>query len=109
MVEARGMPISMWVAWLSPLTSESRMAAQLAPLAMVALMPYFLKNPFSCAITIGELSVSAMIPKRRFGVSGASLAQVALALISWAVVRATAPVPAPFRNARRDSGLTGFF
>jgi hypothetical protein len=72
----------MWVAWLSPLASESRMAAQLAPLAMVALIPYFLKKPFSWAITRGELSVRAMMPKRRFGVSGASLAQLALQLIS---------------------------
>ena len=27
-------------------------------------MPYFLKQPFSCAITIGEQSVSAIMPKR---------------------------------------------
>ena len=39
--EARGMPVSMGVAWLSPLESASRMAAQLALLVMVALMPYF--------------------------------------------------------------------
>lgn len=41
MVEAMGMPMSMCVAWMSPLASESRMAAQLAPLVMVELMPYF--------------------------------------------------------------------
>src|SRR5687768_13383156 len=35
MVEAMGMPISMCVAWMSPLDSESRMAAQLAPLDTV--------------------------------------------------------------------------
>ena len=35
-------------------------------------MPYFLKKPFSCAITIGEQSVSAMMPNRRSGVSGRS-------------------------------------
>jgi hypothetical protein len=45
--EARGIPVSMWVAWLSPLERASRMAAQLAPLVMVALIPYFLKKPFS--------------------------------------------------------------
>src|SRR5688572_14584997 len=50
-VDAMGMPISMWVPWLSPLESESRMAAQLAPLATVELMPYFLNSPFSWAMT----------------------------------------------------------
>src|ERR1051325_9534349 len=54
MVDAIGMPISMCVAWRSPFDSESRMAAQLAPLLTVELMPYFLKRPFSCAITMGE-------------------------------------------------------
>src|SRR5262245_61272198 len=58
MVEAMGMPISMWVAWMSPFESESRIAAQLAPFTIVELMPYFLNKPLSCAITIGELSVS---------------------------------------------------
>src|SRR5882757_491058 len=66
-----GIPISMWVAWMSPLDSASRMAAQLAPLITVELMPYFLNRPFSCAITIGEQSVSAIMPKRMSGVSGA--------------------------------------
>ena len=69
-VEAIGMPISMCVAWMSPLESESRIAAQFAPLATVELMPYFLKKPFSCAMTIGEQSVSAMMPnfsRRDFG------------------------------------------
>jgi hypothetical protein len=47
MVEAMGIPISMWVPWISPLESESRMTAQLAPLLTVELMPYFLKKPFS--------------------------------------------------------------
>src|SRR5688500_10081550 len=69
-VEAIGIPISMWVAWMSPFDRESRIAAQLAPFTIVELIPYFLKNPFSCATTIGELSVSAMIPKRTSGVSG---------------------------------------
>ena len=70
-VEAIGMPISMCVAWMSPFDSESRMAAQLAPFATVELMPYFLNSPFSCAITIGEQSVSAIMPKRRSATSGA--------------------------------------
>src|SRR5690348_9988834 len=46
-VEAIGMPMSMCVAWISPFDNESRMAAQFAPLETVALMPYFLKKPFS--------------------------------------------------------------
>ena len=74
MVEAMGMPMSMWVAWMSPLASESRIAAQLAPLVTVELMPYFLKSPFSWAMTIGEQSVRAMMPKLTFAVSGASAA-----------------------------------
>src|SRR5687768_5467519 len=55
---------------MSPFESESRMAAQLAPLMIGELMPYFLNRPFSWAITIGELSVRAMKPKRKSGVSG---------------------------------------
>src|SRR3954463_11407723 len=82
MVEASGMPISMCVAWMEPVERLSRMAAQLAPFVTVELMPYFLKNPFSCAMTIGEQSVSAIMPKLIFGVSGASeaLAEVAAQL-----------------------------
>src|SRR5262245_10028738 len=72
-VEAMGIPVSIWVAWMSPFESESRIAAQLAPLITVELMPYFLKMPRSWAITIGEQSVSAIMPKRRSGVSGALL------------------------------------
>src|SRR5258706_5958153 len=56
-----------------PLERESRFAAQLAPLVTFELMPYFLKNPFSCAITIGEQSVSAIMPKLRYFTSGPSL------------------------------------
>src|SRR6187401_850528 len=70
MVEAIGMLSSMCVAWMSPFESESRMAAQLAPLMTVELMPYFLNRPFSWAITTGEQSVSAIMPKRRSVVSG---------------------------------------
>src|SRR5689334_21119375 len=69
-VEAIGMPVSMCVAWMSPFESESRIAAQLAPLTTVELMPYFLNRPFSWAITMGEQSVSAIMPKRMSGVSG---------------------------------------
>src|SRR5258706_16308848 len=73
-VDAIGIPRSMWVACKSPLESESRIAAQLAPLAMTESIPYFLKSPFSCAITIGEQSVRAIIPNLTVAVSGASLA-----------------------------------
>src|ERR1041385_2600810 len=59
---------------MSPLVSESRMAAQLAPLVTFELMPYFLKNPFSWAMTIGEQSVSAIMPKLMSAVSGPSAA-----------------------------------
>src|SRR2546425_11269878 len=72
MVEAMGMPVSMWVAWMSPLERASRMAAQLAPLLTVEWIPYFLKKPFSCAITIGEQSVSAIMPNLRSLISGPS-------------------------------------
>src|SRR4029450_5073174 len=73
-VEAMGMPSSMCVAWMSPLLSESRIAAQLAPLLTTLLMPCFLNRPFSWAITMGEQSVSAIIPNFISLVSGASLA-----------------------------------
>src|SRR5262249_54233816 len=73
-VDAIGMPINMCVACIVPLLRLSRIAAQLAPLVTVDWMPNFLKKPFSCAITIGEQSVSAMMPKLMLGVSGASLA-----------------------------------
>ena len=73
-VEARGMPKSMCVVWLSPLERLSRMAAQFAPLAMVGLTPYFLKYPFSAAMTKGEQSVRAMMPVFTSGVSGPSCA-----------------------------------
>jgi hypothetical protein len=50
------------------------MAAQFAPLTTVDSMPWFLKNPFSWAMTMGEQSVSAIIPNRTLVVSGAVLA-----------------------------------
>ena len=42
-------------------------------------MPYFLNSPFSCAITMGELSVSAIMPKRMSVTSGAVLVAPQLA------------------------------
>ena len=103
-VDAIGMPVSMCVAWMSPFDSESRMAAQLAPFTTVELMPYFLNSPFSCAITIGELSVSAMMPKRMSATSGAVLVAPQLARAR------SRPMPpnsaaAPPMTCRRD-GLT---
>src|SRR3989442_28308 len=58
-VEASGIPMSMCVPCISPVERLSRIAAQLAPFTIVERMPYFLKNPFSWAITNGEQSVSA--------------------------------------------------
>src|SRR5689334_3172394 len=127
MVEAIGMPVSMCVAWMSPFESESRMAAQLAPFTTVELMPYFLNRPRSCAITIGEQSVSAIMPKRRSGVSGALAAALppaagALAAgVAASVVvvvaceasdlqpsqLAAAPMLAACRNSRRRSAEGG--
>ena len=73
-VEAIGMPSSMCVAWFSPIDSLSRMTAHDASLEMTEVMPNCLKNPSSCAMTIGAQSVSAMMPKRTVGVSGESSA-----------------------------------
>src|SRR3954467_2638543 len=69
-VEAMGIPVSMCVLWMSPFESESRMAPQLAPFTTVELMPYFLNRPFSWAITMGEQSVSAIVPEGRSATSG---------------------------------------
>ena len=41
---------------------------------IVALMPYFLKKPFSWPMTMEEQSVSAMMPNFTSAVSGASSA-----------------------------------
>ena len=73
-VDANGMPISMCVAWFSPIDSLSRITAHDASFEMIDSMPNCLKYPSSCAITIGEQSVSAMIPKRIVFVSGESSA-----------------------------------
>src|SRR5688572_4692532 len=85
------------------------MAAQLAPFVIVELIPYFLKSPFSCAMTIGEQSVSAIMPKLIFGDSGASLALPAVAAharVPRADHKAAAPTPvaARPRKSRRASG-----
>src|SRR3954469_19116690 len=112
-VEAMGIPVSMWVAWMSPLESESRMAAQLAPFTTVESMPYFLNIPFSCAIKMGEQSVSAIMPNRSSVTSGRSPADDAAlgadeeALASDLQPPRSAsdpsPAPAPARNPRRPS------
>ena len=98
------MPISMCVAWMSPFDSESRMAAQLAPFTTVELMPYFLKKPFSWAITIGEQSVSAIMPKRMSVTSGAVFVapQLARTFTSPAPPSSAAAPPIPFRTCRRE-------
>jgi len=115
-VDASGMPMSMWVAWIEPEERLSRIAAQFAPFVTVELMPYFLNRPFSCAMTMGEQSVSAIMPKFRFGVSGPSPALAAVAAharLPSADQSAAAPTPAAarVRNWRRLSeaatGLVG--
>src|SRR6478736_10414560 len=112
MVEASGMPMSMWVAWMEPVERLSRMAAQLAPFVTVELMPYFLKKPFSWAMTMGEQSVSAIMPKLRSVTSGASEAEPAVAAqlrLPSAAQRAAAPASWELRerNWRRLSGEVG--
>ena len=64
----------MCVAWFSPSDSRSRMTAHEASFEIVDSIPYFLKTWSSWAITIDEQSVSAMMPMRIFGCSGASVA-----------------------------------
>jgi hypothetical protein len=73
-VDANGMPRSMCVAWFSPIDSLSRITAHDASFEMTASIPNCLKYPSSCAITIEEQSVNAMIPNRTVLVSGASSA-----------------------------------
>src|SRR5882672_9125985 len=94
---------------MEPVERLSRMAAQLAPFVTVELMPYFLKKPFSWAMTMGEQSVSAIMPKLRSDVSGASDAEPAVAaqlLLPRAAQSAAVPARvAPLeRNSRRLSG-----
>ena len=73
-VEAKGMPKSMCVAWFSPRVNRSRITAQDASFEMIDSIPCFLNKPNSCAITIDEQSVKAMIPNRTLVVSGPSAA-----------------------------------
>jgi hypothetical protein len=107
MVDAMGMPVSMCVPWRSPLERASRTAAQLACLATVELIPYFLKRPFSWAMTIGEQSVSAIIPNFTSGVSGASLAYAVRALRNRAAARPAAAPSTSRRAGREGEGLRG--
>src|SRR4051812_22873312 len=112
MVDAIGIPVSMCVAWSEPLERLSRIAAQFAPLVTVELMPYFLNNPFSCAMTIGEQSVSAIMPKLSAAVSGASLAY-AVPVQPFGSPANNAATAAPLavrrRKSRRESSDTELF
>src|SRR6186997_3277823 len=97
-----------------PLLRLSRIAAQFAPLVTVELMPYFLKRPFSCAMTMGEQSVSAIMPKLRSVTSGASDAEPAVAAqlrLPRAAQRAAAPASwdPRERNWRRFRGRLGIW
>src|SRR5262245_49484162 len=91
---------------MEPLLRLSRIAAQFAPLVTVEAIPYFLNKPFSCAITIGEQSVSAIMPKFIVAVSGASLAYAVpiqpLGRPASNAVR-VAPFTALPRKSRRES------
>ncbi len=71
-VIAYAVPSSRCVAWFSPSVRRSRMTAHDASFEIVDSIPYFLKRPSSWAMTIDEQSVSAMMPRRIFGCSGAS-------------------------------------
>jgi hypothetical protein len=71
------------------------MAAQLAPLLITELIPYFLNRPISCAMTIVEQSVKAMMPILSSGVSGASSAKT----------EPTQPVGSPLSKAERPIPL----
>jgi hypothetical protein len=101
------------------------MAAQLAPLLTVELMPYFLKKPFSWAMTIGEQSVRAIMPNfisetsgPSFGETGPAVAPVdgAVAPVGGAVLESQPPSSAAparpvtdvERNRRRLTALECF-
>src|SRR5690349_19944706 len=89
----------MWVDWFSPSDSLSRITAHDASFETTELMPNFLKKPSSCAMTIGEQSVSAIIPKRMFEVSGESSAYAP----------PTHPPGRPFINVAAALAATVFF
>jgi hypothetical protein len=101
MVEAIGMPNNMWVAWISPLERASLMAAQLAPLLTTDLIPYFLKRPFSCAMTMEEQSVSAIMPNFTSEISGASFAKTEPNHPAGRPLNSAAR-PTPFAEAERN-------
>src|SRR6266850_4026710 len=104
MVAAYGMPSSMWVAWFSPSVRRSRMTAHEASLEIVDSMPCFLKSPSSCAMTIDEQSVSAMMPMRILGVSGASEAHAPPLHRAGTPASSAVATDAP-RNSRRLSRI----
>src|SRR5688572_33302698 len=85
----------------SPLTSLSRTAAQEASLEGMILMPYFLSNSITAAITTDEQSVSGMKPILTSFFSGASepWAQAPVRTASGTrLIRLVAP--AAFKNSR---------
>ena len=57
-----GMLYSMCAAWMSPVSSASRVLAQDACFTTSTLSPYCLNSPNSCAITTDAQSVRAMKP-----------------------------------------------
>src|SRR6185503_17632517 len=90
----------MCVAWFSPSVRRSRMTAHDASFEIVDSIPYFLKSPSSCAITIDEQSVSAMMPIRTLGVSGPSAAYTPPAQFAGSPARSAAALVV-CRNVRR--------
>src|SRR5690348_11526911 len=92
---------------MEPVLRLSRIAAQFAPLVTVELIPYFLNKPFSCAMTMGEQSVSAMMPKFSAVVSGPSAAKALPTQPFGSPANravSVAPRTARRRNWRRFSG-----
>src|SRR3989442_13118404 len=102
MVAAYGMPSSKWVAWFSPSVRRSRMTAHEASFEIVDSIPCFRNSPSSWAITIDEQSVSAMMPTRTFGVSGASDAY-AVPRQPIGTPASSAAAPVVFTKSRRVS------
>src|SRR5262245_55956634 len=83
---------------------------QEASFEMVDSIPYFLKSPNSCAITIEEQSVRAIMPNRILGVSGPSAAY-APPTQPFGIPANISPsdVPESFRKSRRlDCLVFGF-
>src|SRR5262245_115543 len=90
--------------------SLSRMTAHDASFEMTDSIPNCLKYPSSCAITMGEQSVSAMMPNRIAFVSGESSekADPTHPFGRPSIRPATADPPARFRNLRRDAFIDLF-